>query len=125
MALVLVVDDDADIRELTKFYLEKLGHEVLEAKNGILAEGICDELANLHNKTPDLVITDIIMPKQGGLKTIEDLDAHYPNMPIIAMSAGGRYRIKDYAKEVREMGIKMLIKPFSENDFVNAVKEYI
>lgn len=124
MSLILVVDDDVNIRDFMRFYLEQEGHEVYEACNGKVAEEICGELAH-WNKTPDLVITDIIMPKQGGLKTIDGLSHSYPEMPIVAMSAGNRATFKMASKNVLKKGLKLLVKPFSEFDLIQTVDEYI
>ena len=71
-ATILVIDDEAGIRESLGAYLEDSGYLVLEAKNG--AEGI--ELVKEH--TPDLVLTDLQMPVMGGL-----LDSHCHAEPFV------------------------------------------
>jgi two-component system chemotaxis response regulator CheY len=69
-ALVLVVDDDKDLRELYATYLLLGGYGVLEAANGLEAV----ELARIHS--PQLIVSDIEMPRMDGLKLIETLARH-------------------------------------------------
>ena len=82
---VLVVDDEQDIRELLKFYLNKEGYEVIEAANGEEA------LTIFENEYIDLGIIDVMMPVMDGIeatRTIRSLarkDAQ--NIPIIAVTA--------------------------------------
>ena len=59
---VLVVDDEQDIRELIKFYLNKEGFEVIEAKDGE------DALEKFDNEYIDLAIIDVMMPKMDGFE---------------------------------------------------------
>ena len=59
---VLVVDDEQDIRELLKFYLNKEGYEVIEAADGQEA------LAIFENEYIDLGIIDVMMPKMDGFE---------------------------------------------------------
>ena len=60
MATILVVDDEAPIREFLAYLLEDLGHEVRQAINGRQAVEIAS------TKRPDLVISDVMMPIMGG-----------------------------------------------------------
>ena len=64
---VLVVDDEQDIRELLKFYLNKEGYEVLEAGDG-------EEALNIfENEYVDLGIIDVMMPKMDGFELVENM----------------------------------------------------
>ena len=65
---VLVVDDEQDIRELLKFYLNKEGYEVIEAANGEEA------LTIFENEYIDLGIIDVMMPKMDGFDVLDYLN---------------------------------------------------
>ncbi|MEN9757449.1 MAG: hypothetical protein RL755_1636 [Pseudomonadota bacterium] len=80
MATILVIDDELQINWLLNKMLLRDGHQVHTAKDGI--EGI-----NTFNQfKPDLVITDIVMPKKDGIEVIKELLESHPMLPIIAIS---------------------------------------
>jgi two-component system response regulator ResD len=87
--LILIVDDDEEICLLLKEFLEKKDFEVLLAKDGQKAL----ELAEKH--IPDLVITDLLLPKEHGIDVMHKIKDRF-FMPIIAIS--GIYK-KDEIKE--------------------------
>jgi len=80
---ILVIDDDAQIRDMISLILELEGHCVVTAENGVT--GVARHCAEL----PDLVITDMIMPEQGGAETIIKIRQATPDARIIAVSGGG------------------------------------
>lgn len=84
MYKVLVIDDEPVLRATFKHILEESGYEVWVAENGVVGVDRCREI---H---PDLVITDIWMPEQDGFATIRILRDEFPDIRIIAMSAGAR-----------------------------------
>ncbi|MBE0529988.1 MAG: response regulator [Rhodospirillales bacterium] len=116
MARILVIDDEELARFTMREILESAGHAVEEAKNG--AQGI-----SLQRSRPfDVVITDIIMPEKEGVQTIIELRQDFPTLPIIAISGGGRTRNLDFLRIAEQYGArKILPKPFSEEDLLNAV----
>ena len=77
---ILLVDDDARIRNLLKIYLEKAGFQVSEAENGLEA------LLLLQNSQPDLVVLDIKMPVLDGLETCRQI-RKLGNTPILLLTA--------------------------------------
>ena len=82
MAAILVIDDDSGVRQMVRRALERSGHRVLEAPDG--AEGM-----KLVRNTPvDLIITDLYMPRQDGIETIQLLRDEFPDARILAMSGG-------------------------------------
>jgi two-component system response regulator MprA len=81
---ILIVDDDADTRESLKVLLETAGYEVEVAPNGSRA------LRLQHSRPADAVVTDIFMPVADGIETIRGLRTEFPDVRIIAVSAGGR-----------------------------------
>jgi len=106
MARILVVDDEEQVRLLLRIFLEKKGHEVIEAVDG--EEGI-----NLYRQTPtDLIITDLIMPKKDGLNMIMELKKEFPKVKIIAISGGGAIEPKRYLALAQGLGAgRILYKP--------------
>ncbi len=78
---ILVVDDDALVREVTAWMLADAGHRVHEANDGIAA------LDFLVNEGPvDLLITDINMPRMDGLELVQQIKARWPALPVLLVS---------------------------------------
>jgi YesN/AraC family two-component response regulator len=84
MARILIIDDDALVRQVLKDWLEPRGHEVIEAENGNVG------LALFRENPAELVITDIVMPDKEGIETIRELRRDFPDAKIIAVSGGGQ-----------------------------------
>ena len=86
-AVILVVDDEAPVRDFLALVLEDLGHRVVAAINGQHALTIAAE------EHPDLVISDVMMPLMGGIELTRRLKAGEAGdraMPVILMSSAGR-----------------------------------
>ena len=85
MPNVLVVDDNADTRELMKAMLELEGLEVLLAVDGM------DGIEQARRESPVLIITDIAMPRLNGIEMIEQLRAmpEFMSAPILAVTSYG------------------------------------
>ena len=77
---VLIADDEAEIRDLLKLYLENEGYEVYEAKDGVEA------VAKLNEIKVDICILDIMMPKLDGYQVLRKLREE-SNIPVIILSA--------------------------------------
>lgn len=118
MARILVIDDDQDMRQLMKTWLEMKGHEVEDAASG--KEGV-----DKYREAPfDLVITDILMPDQDGIETISALKKSDPEAKIIAISGGGRVAGVHYLQLAYKLGaLGTLAKPFDWSDMFQAVNE--
>lgn len=120
MANILVIDDDAQIREISRKSLERAGHHVLTAQDG--EEGL--DLYS-HNKV-DLVITDILMPIKEGIEVIMQLKKWDPNVKIIAISGGGRNDPDAYLKVARHLKVdRTMEKPFDLKSFLGAIEEVL
>lgn len=78
---ILIIDDEPEIVELLTEFVKQLGHAVLSASNGL--QGL--EIAISQN--PDLVISDINMPKMNGLEMLEKLKATGSTTPVILFTA--------------------------------------
>jgi two-component system response regulator (stage 0 sporulation protein F) len=84
MATILLVEDDDLVRDMLAQMLERASHKLITATNGEEAVEI------LKNNEPDIMITDIIMPKKSGITLISEVKNKHPDMEIIAISGGGR-----------------------------------
>jgi DNA-binding NtrC family response regulator len=120
MAVILVIDDDAQIRLLLRRILEKEGHQVYEAADGTSG------MSQLKRIDMDLVITDIIMPEKEGLETILDIRHEFPDMKIIAISGGGKIGLPDFLPAAKKFGAHhTLPKPFGTNELMEAVNNLL
>lgn len=113
MSVVLIVEDDNDLREMLKTSLLKRKHVVLEASNGK------DAINKFKPAITDLVITDLIMPDEDGLKVIMKMREIKPGIKIIAISGGGKAGPGNYLNLARALGAnEVFSKPFSMNDLI-------
>ena len=83
MSVILVVDDDSDIRRMLREILEAAGHEVVEAAHGAAALDLITP-----QRLPDLVVTDLAMPILGGEELIGSLRSTPTTaaIPIVVLS---------------------------------------
>jgi CheY-like chemotaxis protein len=82
MALVLVIDDDEDVRRVVEVMLKNAGHDAVLAVDGN------DGLRHFQQQHFDLVICDVFMPNKEGIETLKELRQLDPVVPIIMMSGG-------------------------------------
>src|SRR5262249_12139095 len=105
---ILVIDDARFVRDVVRQFLEAAGHEVLEAEDGEQAVQI------YQRETPDLVISDVIMPNKDGIETLRELRQMNPGIKVIAISGGARSGNLDYLDGARKLGADAILpKPFS------------
>lgn len=120
MARILLVDDEDIVLRLFETVLKLDKHDVTTASNGNGA------LAALATGTFDLVITDLVMPDKEGIETIIEMRKLKPELPIIAMSGGGRGNASDYLEMAGQLGAKRtLAKPFPAQTLLDAVHEVL
>jgi DNA-binding response OmpR family regulator len=119
MARILIVDDDPQIRKMVALLLTNAGHTVVEAPNG-------RDAVDAHRRDPvQLVITDIVMPEQEGIETIEALRQDWPGLPVIAIS-GGLANSKIYLALAGKIGAnRTLAKPFNPDQLIGVVSEVL
>lgn len=119
MARILLIEDDDMLRELLAHALSQVGHTVYQASDG--RQG-CDLFLAT---SPDVVLTDIIMPGQEGIETIIKLRHQHPNVAIIAMS-GGATHSKFYLDIATKLGAhRVLPKPFTPSDLLHVIDEVL
>jgi len=118
MALILIIDDDVQIRLLLKRILEQDGHEVMDISDG--KEGL-----KIYRERPaDLIITDIIMPEKDGLEIIQDFRQEFPDVKIIAISGGGQVGSDVYLNAARCFGAKYTFtKPIEREELLTSIQE--
>ena len=120
MPRILLVDDDESFRRMIRLSLDKLGHEVVEARNG------AEALTLMKEGPPDILITDIVMPEKEGLEIIDEVRRKHPNMKIIAMSGGGRVNASDYLRIARALGADVVLaKPFSVDEMTASLNNLL
>jgi CheY-like chemotaxis protein len=116
MAGILIVEDDKDLREMLKTSLIRRKYIVHEASNGKEA------LLRFKPAITDMVITDLIMPDEDGLKVIMKIKELKPSIKIIAISGGGKAGPSNYLNLARALGAdEIFSKPFSINDLVKKI----
>jgi DNA-binding NtrC family response regulator len=113
---ILVVDDEADLRDLIQIRLEAAGHQVTLAVNGRKASDL------LLRQNFDLVITDVLMPERDGIELISEVRVKYPKLRIVVMTAGGQIPGGEYLLMARKLGAHVMLgKPFAGEQLLNAV----
>ena len=115
--LILIVDDDAELRTLYRMILEREGYTVDEAANG------AEALKYLGSHVPDLIIMDMLMPMLGGesvIRRIQQIPA-LRDVRIIVLTAYPRFR-----DTVRYLDAdQFLVKPITPRQIVEAVRDVL
>jgi CheY-like chemotaxis protein len=118
-ALVLVVDDFDDARELYCACLEQAGYRTAEARNGQEAIERAIELQ------PAVVLLDLAMPVMDGVEAARRLKAHDRTRDARLIALTG-YAVARYAQAAREAGCeRVLVKPVLPSDLVLTVEEVL
>jgi PAS domain S-box-containing protein len=112
---LLLVEDEAAVRELSKRILGRAGYRVLEAANGQDAEQLFME----HRGTIDLVVTDVIMPDCGGPELLCRLRAHVPALRVLYMSGYTEQSVAHTAAISRSPFVQ---KPFTAAELERQVR---
>lgn len=113
--MILVVDDEKDIRQLVRILAERAGYRVTEAASGEEAlEFIKEKLLE-----PQLLLTDIVMPGMSGLTLAARAHQLRPSLPVMFMSG--------FANEYQEelSGSVCLRKPFKAPELLTAIQDVI
>ncbi|HEY5470583.1 MAG TPA: response regulator [Bacteroidales bacterium] len=117
---ILIVEDDKDLREMLKIALIRRKFVVSEAENGKEA------ITHFKPSITDLVITDLIMPDEDGLKVIIKLRELKPSVKIIAISGGGKAGPGSYLNLAKALGADAIYsKPFSINELIAKIEELL
>lgn len=120
MPKLLVIDDDEQYRVMVRRMLEAGGHEVFDASNAATGHDL------FVGEKPDLVITDILMPGTDGIELITRFIAERPDVPIIAISGGGKCLPDLYLTSSQYLGAtRTLPKPFRRAELLSVVDEIL
>ena len=118
LARILIAEDDEDVLNILGRMLEEAGYDVLTATDGLEALN----LMGGSGPAVDLLITDIRMPRMGGLALGDQVEARHPDLPILYITG--------YASEFNPIspgGLPrpFLRKPFTEQDLIQMVKRLL
>lgn len=103
--LVMIADDDEDHRHLVASVMRRAGFDVLEARDGAELLAMCDE-----HGFPDVVVTDVMMPRCSGFGVLQRLQQVKPGLPVVLISAVGDESVRRMAVDLGAAA--MLEKPF-------------
>lgn len=114
---VLTVDDSRTMREMLRLALADAGFKILQAEDGVhglevLAQG----------ERPDVIVTDINMPRMDGFGFIEEVrsDPHYRGVPILVLTTESDAEKKNRARMAGATG--WIVKPFNPVKLVDAIR---
>ncbi|MDA3137972.1 sigma-54-dependent transcriptional regulator [Vibrio metschnikovii] len=113
---VLIVEDDEGLREALVDTLALAGYEWLEADS---AE---DALIKLKAHPVDIVVSDVQMAGMGGLALLRNIKQHWPNVPVLLMTAYAN--IEDAVAAMKEGAIDYMAKPFAPEVLLNMISRY-
>lgn len=119
MAHILVAEDERDIRELIKFTLTFAGHQITEASNGEEAVQLAKDVL------PDLILTDVRMPKMTGYEAcriIKDEETT-KHIPVVILSAKGQDEEIDQGRD--SGSDDYIVKPFAPDQLTARVAEIL
>jgi len=102
---ILVVEDDDNTRNTLKKALSESGNEVILAPDGVAALGLMEE------RSPDLIISDIRMPKMDGMQLLKEVQKRYPSTQVILVTAYGK--IETAVESMKEGAFHYLTKPIN------------
>jgi len=119
-AKILIVDDEAPMRFVIQHLLHAEGYDVTTACDGRAAVEIASQ------ERFDVIMTDLIMPRQDGIETILQLRVSHPDTRIIAMSGGWNGGAQSYLRLAGKIGAtRTLAKPFDKATLLDAIKSEI
>ncbi len=116
---ILLAEDEGDVREVAREFLESGGYTVIEAHNGVQALNAAAQ----HTGSINLLITDMVMPGMTGLELAGRLKDKLPGLRTLFMSGYSEGAVANAAKN--DSSASLLAKPFSRWALLNAVHELL
>jgi len=113
---ILIAEDEPDLRELTRIFLEGYGYRVLEAGSADQAL----KIAQSFRERVHLLLTDVIMPGMSGRQLAEKILSSRPDTKIVYMTGYTDDMVVQY--KVLEPGVQLLQKPFTKVDLAQKVR---
>ena len=111
---ILVVDDEEAIREVVSTMLESRGYQCTSVSNGRAAQEF------VRKQTPDLVLSDMIMPEMDGIKLLDWLRQFDADIPVIMVTA--IHDISTALEAIRRGAYDYILKPFEKDQLLHGVK---
>ena len=116
--MIIVVEDDAQQRQLLKSALELAGYAVRAAAHAAEALGLQRE------KPAKVLVTDLFMPEADGFEAIAAFRREFPQTKIVAISGGGQLAKLDYLENARLAGVDAALrKPFEINALIRTLEQ--
>jgi excisionase family DNA binding protein len=115
--LVLVVDDDDQLREVIRVNLESAGYSVAEAANAENA------LRAIEGKAPDLVLLDVVMPGVDGWQLLQRMQERHGSIPVIMFS--GQVDEQSVAEVARRGAQDFVGKPFDPRQLIDRARQLV
>ena len=116
---VLLTEDEQDVREIAREFLESGGYRVIEAKDGVEAM----ELANRHRGEIQLLVTDMVMPGMTGQELAVQLQSEHPGLCVVFMSGYSEHAATEMANA--DPSVRLMTKPFSRAAILRTVGEIL
>ncbi len=116
---VLLAEDEQDVREIAREFLESGGYRVIEARDG--AEAI--QLAVKHRGKIQLLVTDMIMPGMTGQELAVQLQQEHPGLCVVFMSGYSEHAATEMANA--DPSVRLMTKPFSRAAILRTVGEIL
>lgn len=118
MKKILIVDDEPHIALVLKQFLERAGLQVFTALNGELG------LALIAQERPDVIVTDVQMPKMGGIELCETIQREHSDLPclLILMTSRTDREIRIWVDQ--QNNIEMMEKPLSMRRLLVRINDY-
>lgn len=114
MKSILIIDDDLSFTKALAHLLGQIGYEVSVAHSG--QEGI----SRYRENPSDLVITDLIIQRQDGSQTVQELQSEFPDFKFIALSGEN----VDTLPQARQLGARhTFVKPFATEELLETIEE--
>ena len=120
MAHILLAEDDPSMLEFLTLALEKAGHTVQPACDGLSAL----ESLKFNEQNFDLLLTDIVMPGMDGIELAQRVSKEHPNIKVMFITGFSAVAMNDKENPINQ-GAKLLSKPFHLNQLVDQVEEIL
>lgn len=115
---VLVVEDDADVREFVVSVLQDLGYEAIAAENAESARKLLDS-----DRRINVMLTDVVMPGANGRQLYDDVRDARPDLPVLFMTGYSRNAIVHNG--VLDAGVRLITKPFTVDELSRELRAAI
>jgi len=113
MKRILIIEDDARMRRLLELVLSEPGYQIETAPDGIAG------IAIWKSWKPDLVVSDLKMPKMDGLEVLRFRNSHFSAIPFILLTAFGT--VETAVAAMKEGAFDYITKPVDNNDLLELV----